>query len=238
MRRSVSLTLVAALTAGLVAGCGQAGPGQAAGVRRASAIQAREAAPARLFYQRMKATYAGEVTLQGDRVSLAYPDQPISVYDFAETPRTGQVRVIIGAFETSTTLADLMTDAPEGGAGPEVLPALLVPIALDMAAAGGQALVLYWLGHRGEDFDKGDAAKCVALAMALAIVPFLGEMTALGHIIPVAAKLVASSNGFAAKEVMRAAAAMSGEIIELVRFLIKLRKSKKAGEGTPGIIGA
>lgn len=238
MRRSVTLTLVAALAMGTLAGCGQAGPGQTAAARRAAAVQAREASPAKQFYQRMKGMYAGEVTIAGDRVSLAYPDQPVSVYDFADTAHTGQVRVTIGEFETAMAFADLMADAPEGGAGAEILPALLVPIALDMAAAGGQALVLYWLGHRGEDFDKGDAAKCVALAMALAIVPFLGEMSALGHILPVAAKLVGSSNGFAAKEVMRAAAAMSGEIIELVRFLIKLRKSKKAGEGTPGIIGA
>jgi hypothetical protein len=29
---------------------------------------------------------------------------------------------------------------------------------------------------------------------------------------------------------------MSGEIIDLVKFLVKLRKAKKGGEATPGVI--
>ena len=239
MRRLVSVTLVAALASGVLVGCGQADPLGAAGARKAAAQArgfAQQGSPARQFFERIKGSYAGHVERDGDRVTLTYPDQPVSVYDFTDTARTGQVRVTIGAFETTLDFAALMIGAPEEGLGPEVLPALLVPIALDMAAAGGQALIMYWISHRGEEFDKGDAAKAVALGMALAIVPFLGEMSALGHILPVAAKLVANSNGFAAREVMRAAAAMSGEIIDLVRYLLKLRKAKKAGEGTPGII--
>ena len=237
MRRLVSITVATALAAGALAGCGQAGPAGLAGARKAAQVRGlSQASLARQFYDRMKATYAGDVAIAGDRVTLTYPDQPVSIYDFSDAARTGKVHVTIGAFETACDVADLMADAPEGDVGAEVLPALLVPIALDMAAAGGQALIMYWIGHRGDDFDKGDAAKAVALAMALAIVPFLGEMSALGHILPIAAKLVASSNGFAAKEVMRAAAGMSGEIIELVKYLYKLRKAKKAGEGVPGII--
>lgn len=242
MRRLVTWTVVASLAGSVLAGCGQAGPSGSAGpagVRRAAGALhglAQEASLARRFYERMKPTYAGKVAIVGDRVTLSYPDQPASVYDFTDTPRTGQVLVSIGEFRTAIAVADLLAGAADEGPGAEVLPALLVPIALDMAAAGGQALVLYWLGHRGDEFDKGDAAKCVALAMALAIVPFLGEMSALGHILPVAVKLVASSNGFAAREVMRAAAALSGEILELVKFLIKLRKARQGGEGAPGII--
>lgn len=239
MRRLVTYTVVASLAAGVLAGCGQAGAPGAVGARKGAA-QLRglsaQASLARQFYERVKANYAGSVAIEGDRVTLTYPDQPVSIYDFSDTPRTGKVAVTIGSFETELSMADLMASAPEEGVGTEVLPALLVPIALDMAAAGGQALIMYWIGHRGDEFDKGDAAKAVALAMALAIVPFLGEMTALGHILPVAAKLVASSNGFAAKEIMRAAAGMSGEIIELVKYLIKLRKAKKGGEAVPGVI--
>ncbi len=234
MRRLVTLTLVASLAGSMLAGCASTGPASPGGARKAAGALrglGKEASIARQFYERVKQTYAGQVAIEGERVSLTYPDQPVSIYDFTDTPRTGQVRVSIGEFETALPFADLMAGAPDEGVGAEVLPVLLVPIALDMAAAGGQALVLYWLGHRGDEFDKGDATKVVALAMALSIVPFLGEMSALGHILPVAAKLIANSNGFAAREVMRAAAAMSGEIIDLVKYLLKLRKAKKGGEG-------
>ena len=51
-------------------------------------IQGAEASPARAFYERMKAQYAGSVTIAEDRVTLRSPDQPASVYDFTDAART------------------------------------------------------------------------------------------------------------------------------------------------------
>lgn len=234
-------TWVLALIVATLAGCGRVpllGPGAAA--PRGAAFQRGlqlEGSHAQQFYARMKGAYQGQVALEGDRVSLTSPDQPVSVYDFSETARTGKVHLTIGEFTLDLAFAELMVSAPDGETGTEVLPALLVPIAMDMAAAGGQALVIYWLRHRGDAFDKGDAAKAVGLAMALAIVPFLGEMSALGHVIPLAAKLVAACPSFEAREVMRAAAGLTGEFIDLVKVLIKLRKQKQqGGERVVGVI--
>ena len=50
--------------------------------------------------------------------------------------------------------------------------------------------------------------------------------------------LVASSGGFGAREIARAAAAMSGEILELVKYLYKLHKAKQGGEAASPILGA
>lgn len=240
MQQTVGMTLVLAVLAGSLSGCGQAVGPNAALARQAALTRARatEGPPARQFYERMKGHYTGSLTITGDRVTLAYPDQPAAIYDFAETARSGQVHVTIGEFQTLLPFADLMEGAADDGAGAEVLPVLLVPIALDMAAAGAQALALYWLGHRGDAFDKRDAAKAVALGMALAIVPFLGEMSALGKIVPVAAKLVAGAGGFGAREIARAAAAMSGEILDLVKYLYKLHKAKQGVESASPILGA
>jgi type IV secretory pathway protease TraF len=113
------------------------------------------------------------------------------------------------------------------GDGPEVLPALLIPIAVQMTAAAAEALALYWLDHHGAAFQKDEAVKAMVVAMGVSLVPFMAEVKYLGHLAPVAAKILAVAPAFDAVSIAKAAVPMIGEIVLALREIWKERKAAK-----------
>jgi hypothetical protein len=232
MRHSIASLLILALVATPLAGCGQStlagAPLQRASVR-VKAKSAEGAAMASRFAEAMKPTFSGGVSLTGTVVSLRFDDS-LTTYDFKQTPSTGTVTVSADDFSAEMPLEDLMRGAAVGPGSAEVLPVLLVPIATQVAIAAARTLAMYYITHRGEEFDKSDAAKACVVAMGLALIPFIGNFGAAGAFLPVATKLLASSSSFAYRDLAKAAIGMIDEIVPLVLMLVRARKAAGAAE--------
>lgn len=231
MRTPIASLLVLALASAPLAGCGRSVPVGAAAVRtavktRAKAVDKSPTGLANQFADLMRPNFTGTLTVEGPVVSLS-ADDLTTRYDFTETPTTGTVTVSSDDFSTEVPLDQLMQGATvrAGGMTTEVLPVLLVPIATQVAIAAAKALAMYYITHRGEDFDKSDAAKACVVAMGLALVPFVGSFGAVGQFVPVAAKILEVAPSFAYKDIARAAIGMLDQIVPIVLMLIKARKS-------------
>ena len=190
---------------------------------KAKAKSAEGAAMATRFATALKPTFKGTLAVKGTLVSLSF-EQELTTYDFKDAPATGMVIVTSDEFSAEMPLEDLMRGAAMGP-GTEALPVLLVPIATQVAIAAAKALAMYYITHRGEAFDKSDAAKATVVAMGLALIPFVGNLGTVGSFVPVAAKLLASSSSFAYKDLAKAAIGMVDEIVPLVLALIKARRA-------------
>lgn len=227
MRTPIASLLVLALALPLV-GCGKPMPAGAPMIRQASKARAKSvegAVLAQRFADAMKPGFSGKLRVQGAQVHLEF-DGAVTTYDFTTTAQSGQVRVISDEFSAELPLEDLMRGAAVGGGqGTEVLPVLLVPIATQVAIAAAKALAMYYITHRGEEFDKGDAAKATVVAMGLALIPFVGQMGTIGSFVPIAAKLIASSSSFGYADLAKAAIGMVDEIVPLVLALLKARRA-------------
>lgn len=226
MRTPIATLLVLALAMPL-AGCGKPLPAGAPTARQATKVRAKSvegAILAQRFADAMKPGFNGILRVQGALVHLEF-DGATTTYDFTTTAQSGQVRIISDEFSAELPLEDLMRGAAVGGQGAEVLPVLLVPIATQVAIAAAKALAMYYITHRGEEFDKGDAAKATVVAMGLALIPFVGQMGTVGSFVPLAAKLIATSSSFGYKDLAKAAIGMVDEIVPLVLALIKARRA-------------
>lgn len=227
MRQLLRGTLAAVLVTVTLAGCGQA-PRNGIAIGRVPAklrgLNTQQTSHAQRFAEAVKAMFAGHVTIDGDRVTLRFEKSMETLYDFSDTAATGQVRVVADGFEAVVPFADLMEGFTPEGASAEVLPALLVPIAIQCAAAGAQALALYYFNHRGDDFVKEDALKAIVVGMGIALIPFCGQIRYINHLGPVAIKLLAASATFAAPDIARAAMSMLPNIVSAVRAILKERK--------------
>jgi hypothetical protein len=227
MRTPIASLLILALAAAPLAGCGQPSLAGAPGVRMAGKVKAKSAdasAMAVRFAEAIKPSFAGQIGVKGAVVSLRF-EETVTYYDFKDTPATGVVLISADEFTTEMPLEDLMRGAAVGGQGTEALPVLLVPIATQVAIAAAKALAMYYITHRGEEFDKGDAAKATVVAMGLAMIPFVGAFGTAGQFLPVATKLLATSGSFAYKDLAKAAIGMVDEIVPLVLALIKARRA-------------
>lgn len=227
MRTPIASLLILALAATPLAGCGQAVFSGAPGVRTASTVKAKSAeasAMASRFASAVKPSFRGQLSAKGSLVSLRF-EESLTTYDFKDAPSTGMVLVSSDEFTAELSLEDLMRGAAIGGQGSEALPVLLVPIATQVAIAAAKALAMYYITHRGEEFDKSDAAKATVVAMGLAMLPFVGALGSVGQFLPVATKLLSASSSFAYKDLAKAAIGMIDEIVPLVLALIKARRA-------------
>jgi hypothetical protein len=217
----------------LLSGCGRAYVPVTAKVAQGMRVRDAENTYARQFYEQLAPQYKQAVSLAGAVVTLqgdpAAAEAGVTTYDFSTTGTTGQVHVHTVVFDTTVAFADLMESFLADGDGPEVLPALLIPIAVQMTAAAAEALALYWLDHRGAAFQRDDAVKAMVLAMGVSLVPFMAEVRYLGHLAPVAAKILAVAPAFDAVSIAKAAVPMLGEVVLALRAIWKERKAAKAG---------
>ncbi|MDB5098753.1 MAG: hypothetical protein JWM80_3174, partial [Cyanobacteria bacterium RYN_339] len=113
------------------------------------------------------------------------------------------------------------------GEDKEILPVLLVPIAVQMTAAAAESLALYWIQHRGDAFQRDDAIRAMAIAMGVSLIPFMAEVRYLGHLAPVAARILAVAPAFDAISIAKAALPMLGEVVQALREIWKERKAAK-----------
>lgn len=225
MRTPIASLLILALVAPL-AGCGQASISHAPMMRasaKARTQSADGAALANRFATALKPTFKGAIGVRGAVVSLRFEDES-TTYDFAEAAESGMVIVGAGEFSAELPLSEVMRGAALGQ-GSEALPVLLVPIATQVAIAAAKALAMYYITHRGAEFDKSDAAKAAVVAMGLALIPFVGNFGTIGAFVPVAAKLLATSSSFAYADLAKAAIGMLDEIVPIVLALIKARRA-------------
>lgn len=218
------------VVASALAGCGRPlPPGSVRPMaQRLAARNVDESFFARQFYEQLKLQYPGAVTLEGAIVTLrgdaAAGEAAVTVYDFTETALTNQVRVHTVVFETTIDFNLLMeTFAGEPGS-PEVLPALVVPLAIQLTVAAAQSLAIYALAHRGEEFQRDEAIKSMAVGMATALIPFTAGMRYVGTLTPVAAKILAQSSSLAAADIAKAALPLLGELVLVLRAIWKERK--------------
>ena len=182
------------------------------------------------FAELVRPTFTGTLAVLGPLVTVT-ADGLSTRYDFTNTPETGTVVVTSGEFTTELPLDELMpanAAKPAGGMQTEVLPVLLVPIATQCAIAAAKALAMYYITHRGEEFDKSDALKACVVAMGLSLIPFVGQFGTAGALVPVAAKILASSTSFAFADLAKAAVGMLDEIVPIVLMLIKSRKAAES----------
>jgi hypothetical protein len=193
---------------------------------KARAVDASPAGLASRFADLMRPNFTGTLTVEGAVVTLS-ADEIATRYDFSNAPTTGMVKVSADDFSTEESLEQLMQGATvkAGGMTTELLPVLLVPIATQVAIAAAKALAMYYITHRGEDFDKSDAAKACVVAMGLALIPFVGPLGTVGQFVPVAAKILQVAPSFAYADLAKAAIGMLDEIVPLVLMLIKARKA-------------
>lgn len=229
MRKPLSALLILALTAPLAA-CGQAAPIGLGLERQGTRLDRRSAdgaTHADRFAEALRTTFRGKLRRTGEVVTLESEDIIVH-YDFSRADETGQVRITSEGFETEMALSEVLAGAKSGEVGTEALPVLLVPIATQVAIAAAKALAMYYITHRGEEFDKSDAIKVTVVAMTLAVVPFVGSLGTFGQFVPIAGKLLASSSSFAFKDLAKAAVSMVDEIVPLVVWLIKQRKKSEA----------
>lgn len=208
--RSISLILITALLTTSLAGCGRPPVPMASAVvaDRAEAEGERSAKLARDFSVKIRQRFEGNVGIKGSVVTLHYHLMAPTHYDFSKTPRTGMVHVSSKDFELELELEKVMQSAEI-----DALPALVIPIAIEMAIGAAKGLSIYWLTHRGEKFNKQEAIKATAVGMLSALIPFVGQVAILNQLFPLAVGILAASKSLHYKDIAQAALNMVDEIV-------------------------
>ncbi len=220
--RSISLVLIAALLMTSLAGCGRppVAVSTAVATDRLQAEGERADKLARAFSVKVRERFEGNVGITGSVVTLHYQLMAPTVYDFAKTPRTGLVRVSSKDFELDLPLEKVMQSAEI-----DALPALVIPIAIEVAIGAAKGLSIYWLTHRGEQFNKQEALKATAVGMLSALIPFVGQVAILNQLFPLAVNILAASKTLHYKDIAAAALNMVDEIV-LVLTQIRWHREK------------
>lgn len=184
MRWGVSLVLLLAT----LAGCAQVPSTHVA--RSAGLVAQGVAGPAGLtpvqmaerFYARVKPSFKGQMSRLDAMVVMRSEGGLETRYDFTETVRSGNVRVMVDDFRTDFPYDRLMADDPQQ----EVLAAsLVVTIALQTAFGGARALAFYYVTHRGAAFKREDAIKVTVIGMGQALVSFAPYGRYLSALVPI-----------------------------------------------------
>lgn len=224
MRTPLSLTLVAALALPSLAGCGASPSVPRMSSDSAAALAAESAKSkglARAFAQKVQVRFAGPVVVKGDVVTLHYQLMAPTVYDFGKTPRKGTVRVSSKDYDLELPLEKVMQSVEI-----EALPALVVPIAIEMAIGAAKGLSIYWLTHRGEAFDRKEAIKATAVGMAASLIPFASGIPIVDQLLPLAVSILATSKSLSYKDIAASAMGKVDEIVALVSSIHWPRKGK------------
>ncbi|HEY9857538.1 MAG TPA: hypothetical protein V6D05_17470 [Stenomitos sp.] len=219
--RFISLLLSAALLASSLAGCGR-DPLPTARIATEAALQADNAKADKLahdFAVGMRRRSDVYVTEDGPVVTLHYQLMASTLYDFSKTPKKGLVHVSSKDFEIDLSLDKVMQSIQV-----DVLPALVVPIAIEVAIGAAKGLSIYWLTHRGEKFDKQEAIKATAVGMLASLIPFVGNVPLLNDLLPLAVNILAASKTLAYKDIAQAALNMVDDIVIVLSNLHWPRK--------------
>ncbi|MNX66481.1 hypothetical protein D3C86_975760 [compost metagenome] len=209
-----------------LAGCGLSPTGSplSGGADALSEAQsAKSERLAREFAQKVQVRFEGPVVVKGDVVTLHYQLMAPTVYDFSKAPRKGTVRISSKDYDLELPLDKVMQTVEI-----DMLPAFVVPIAIEMAIGAAKGLSIYWLTHRGEAFNRQEAIKATAVGMAASLIPFASGIPIVDQLLPLAVSILATSKSLHYKDIAASAMGKVDQIVALISSIQWPRKSKKA----------
>lgn len=224
MRQTNAALLTLSLAAATLTGCGQYYAG-ATNTRDAVAVTAsasKNTTLAKEFATLLKGQSYENVTTRGTRVILT-TEGVATTYDFAGTDKSGLVRVTSGEFSTVVNHKKLVETMQNGSA--EILPAMLVPIAIQVALGGAIKLAHYALTHRGEAFKKEEALKAMLEGMLAAAIPIVRDIKYAQYLVPLALAILQASKSLNYKDIAEAAMGMIDDIVRVLWQMIQAAKA-------------
>lgn len=229
MRAYTAALLAITLSVTALSGCGQA-VSQAPALTKAGQAQAqgRHAAPAsqlaREFGEQLSRQYGDKAARRGTTVTLT-SGETRTIYEFSRTPDTGKVRVSSGEYTFEIPHATLLEGGKAGEVNAEVLPAMLVPIAIQVGLGAALGVANYWIHHRGEKFVRADAVKAAVEGMLAAMIPITRDIKYAQFLVPLALALVKSAKTLNYKDLAKAAMDNLDDIVKVLIAVIKDMKS-------------
>lgn len=223
MRKFTTVLLTLSLTTLSLAGCGQQSPMTGARVAAEAGAKGHTNAKAMEFAQLLKAQGYEKVSVRGSRVTVKTSDFE-TVYDFAKTDKTGKVQVSAGEFEFEVSYVKLIESA-ELGEPTDILPAVLVPIAIQVAVGGAIKLAHYAITHRGEKFKKDEAIKATVEGMLTALVPVVRDVKYAQYLVPLALALISKAPSLNYKDLISTAKNMLEDIVQVIYQMIRDAKT-------------
>lgn len=222
MRASFAALLAVTFAASALTGCGQYANQAPVATSAAAGLEARgHAAPAsqlaKEFAQKLQSQYPAGVAVQGTAVTLT-TKQGKTTYEFAHTPDTHKVRVSAGEYTFEIDHAKLLNG--EGEVNADVLPAMLIPIAIQVGVGAALGVANYWLHHRGDQFHRDEAVKAAVEGMLAALVPITREVKYAQFLVPVALIIVKSAASLDYKDLAKAATDHLGDIVKAIAAIV------------------
>jgi predicted small lipoprotein YifL len=220
MRNRISLLLITTFLASSLTGCGQLvqSPLNPMAASEVEAASQKSDAMAREFALQIQKRFTGLVSTRGSVVTLRYQLMAPTVYDFSKTPKSGLVKVSTKDYEVEMPLSKVMQQGEF-----DALPALVIPIAIEVALGAAKGLSIYWLTHRGDKFNKQEAIKATAVGMLASLIPFVGNIPVLDQVFPLAVSVLSASKTLHYKDIAEAALGLVDEIV-IVISQIKWKK--------------
>lgn len=220
MRNRITLLVMTTFLASSLTGCGQLAhtPLNASLSSDAQATSQKSDAMAREFARQMQQRFDGLVSTRGSVVTMRYHGMASTFYDFSKTPRSGVVKISTKDYEVEMPLSKVMQMGEL-----DALPALVIPIAIEVALGAAKGLSIYWLTHRGEAFNKQEAIKATAVGMLASLIPFVGNIPVLDQLFPLAVSVLSASKTLHYKDIAQAALGLVDEIV-IVISQIKWKK--------------
>lgn len=216
MRNRISLLLITTILASSLTGCGQLvqSPLNPMAASEVEAASQKSDALAREFALQVQKRFDGMVSTRGSVVTLRYQLMAPSVYDFSKTPKSGLVKISTKDYEVEMPLAKVMQQGEI-----DALPALVIPIAIEVALGAAKGLSIYWLTHRGDKFNKQEAIKATAVGMLASLIPFVGNIPVLDQVFPLAVSVLSASKTLHYKDIAEAALGLVDEIVIVISQL-------------------
>lgn len=224
MRKPIAALLSLSLAATALAGCGQSPTGvpDTRAAVEATASASKDATLAKDFANLLKSQGYKHVTRRGTRVTLK-TDGVATTYNFDSTAVSGLVRVESGDFGTWLSHKKLVETIQAGPA--DILPAALVPIAIQVALGGAIKLAHYAITHRGENFKKDEAVKAMVEGMLAAAIPIVRDVKYAQYLVPLALAILKASKSLDYKDIAKAATEMIDDIVRVLWQMIQAAKA-------------
>lgn len=230
MRSITTLVLTAALCSVSLTGCGQYAttPAAVQGGQLQAAGYTFQSEHVKDFARILEEQGYNYVKARGYKVTVK-TEGVETVYDFGRTAKTGLVRVSAQGYLMEIRYEKLVEMTEQGAT--DVLPAMLAPIAIQVAVGGAIKLAHYAFTHRGDKFNKDEAIKACVEGMLLALVPVVRDVKYAQFLVPLAATLVSRAKSLRFKDLAETATGMLEQIVSVIWQMIQsenitLRKGK------------
>jgi hypothetical protein len=210
----------------MLAGCGHTPvvtpSSQLSGAAHTASVVLDANGRAAQFAGLVKGQFLGQVTVAGASVTLTGTKSAPVVYNFTQAPTTGLVAVASQGFSTTVSNQKLIETVSSPTGTDKFLPAMIIPIAIDVAFAGAKALAFYWLTHRN-DFNRDDAIKACVVGMASALLDFVPYGVYFEWLVPIAVNIISQVKVGDLKEIAAIALKDLDKIVEVIKKILHAR---------------